>query len=144
MNEKDIYDEAIDLLEQISEDADYMAEEIGPTDGAIVIQRLTTLSQQASTIQSESQLLALCSSLHKFIEEMPVLRDLLIPEGSNVAKMQKDRFFTLESFNKTSAQQQADSKALGTLQQQLTKTQEKLEAHIKRLEELQAKNEQNQ
>ena len=144
MNEKDIYDEAIDLLEQISEDADYFAEQIGPTDGAIVVQRLAAFRKQAATIQRENQLLALCSSLHKFIEEMPVLRDLLIPEDSDVDQMQKDRFFTIEGFNKTSAQQQADSKALGTLQQQLTKTQEKLEAHIKRLEELQAKNEQNQ
>ena len=137
MNEKDISHQAIDLLEQISEDADYMAEEIGPTDGAIVIQRLAALSQQASTIQSESQLLALCDSIHKLAEEMPALRDLLIPEDSDVDQMQKDRFFTQESFNKTSAQQQADSKALGTLQQQLTKTEKKLEAHIKRLEELQ-------
>jgi hypothetical protein len=75
---------------------------------------------------------------------MPVLRQELIPEGSDVAQMQKERFFTLEGFNKTSAQQQAEPKALATLQQSLTNAQKKLEDHIRSLEELQAENEQNQ
>ena len=96
MNNTQIMKQAIDLLEQISEDPDYFAQEIGPIDGALVVQTLSALFQQTATIQTETQLLMLCDTIHKLVEEVPALRELLLAPQTNVTETQEYRAVTIK------------------------------------------------
>ncbi len=82
--------------------------------------------------------MALYEQIHQLVENTDVLRNHLIPKNTDVAQMQKERFFTEEDFNETRGPQLPDPKAVSTLQQSLSKTKNKVEAHLATLEEVQA------
>ena len=135
MNKTQIMQQAIDLLEQISEDPDYFAEEIGPIDGALVVQSLSALFQQTGTIQTDAQLLTLCDTIHKLVEEVPALRELLLDPQTNVTETQEYRAITINDISAT--QQQTHQRFLAIIDQRLDKPRQQLNHALPKLNETQ-------
>ena len=135
MNNTQIMKQAIDLLEQISEDPDYFAQEIGPIDGALVVQTLSALSQQSATMQTEAELLRLCDTMHKLVEELPALRELLLTRQSNVIETQEYRSVTIHDI--TTIQKQAHQRFLAMIHQRLDKPCQQLNDALPKLNKIQ-------
>ena len=103
--------------------------------GEVVVQTLSALFQQTATIQTETQLLMLCDTIHKLVEEVPALRELLLAPQTNVTETQEYRAVTINDISAT--QQQAHQRFLAIIDQRLDKPRQQLNDALPKLNETQ-------
>jgi len=101
MNENRIKVEATIYLKGIAHMHKQLATTLNPIEGALLVQTLAMLSQQVPAIQSEAQLLALCDTIHNLVEELSALRDVLVPEQSDIARNRQARAVTINDIIST-------------------------------------------
>jgi hypothetical protein len=95
MNAQQSVEEALILLEQMSEDPNEILKVLNEAEQSAVMQDLNVLAEQAATIQSGADLLSLVDTIHRLVEDRPGLKALLLPEGIDVEQEQSQRTVTL-------------------------------------------------
>ncbi len=95
MNTEQSVEEALILLEQMSEDPNEILKVLDEAEQFAVMQDLDVLAERAATIQSGADLLSLVDAIYRLVEGRPELRALLLPEGTDVEQEQSQRTVTM-------------------------------------------------
>ena len=95
VNAEQSVEEALILLEQMSEDPNEVLGVLDETEQSAVMKELGILAEQAETIQSAADLLSLTDAIHCLVEDRPGLGGLLLPEGSDVEDERSQRTVTM-------------------------------------------------
>ena len=95
MNTEQSVEEALILLEQMSEDPNEILQVLDEAERAAVMKDLDVLAERAATVQSGADLLSLVDAIHRLVEDRPGLKALLLPEGTDVAQERAQRSITL-------------------------------------------------
>jgi len=91
MNTEQNVEEALILLEQMSEYPKETLQVLNEAEQAEVIKELDALAEQAAITQSSADLLKLVDAIHRLVEDRPGLGGLLLPEGTDVAEERSQR-----------------------------------------------------
>jgi hypothetical protein len=103
MNIKQSVEEALSLLEQMSEYPHKVLQELDEIEQAAVMRDLDRLAEQAAMLQSDTDLLQLADAIQCLVEDQAGLRSLLLPEGTDVAQQRAQRSVTLADYQATTA-----------------------------------------
>ena len=95
MNAQQSVEEALILLEQMSEDPNEILQVLDKAEQSAVMQDLDVLAERAATIQSGADLLSLVDAIYRLVEDRPGLKALLLPEGTDVEEEQSQRTVTM-------------------------------------------------
>lgn len=95
MNTQQSVEEALILLEQMSEDPNEILQVLDEAEQSAVMKDLDVLSERAATIQDGADLLSLVDAIYRLVEDRPGLEALLLPEGTDVEEEQFQRTVTL-------------------------------------------------
>lgn len=95
MNVEQSVEEALILLEQMSEDPNEILQVMDEAEQATVMKELRVLAERAATIQSAADLLSLTDAIHRLVEDRPGLGALLLPEGTDVSQERSQRIVTI-------------------------------------------------
>jgi hypothetical protein len=95
MNAEQSVEEALILLEQMSEDPNEILQVLDEAEQSGIMQDLDVLAARAAIIQSGADLLSLVDAIHRLVEDRPGLKALLLPEGTDVEEERVQRSVTL-------------------------------------------------
>ena len=95
MNIEQSVEEALILLEQMSEEPNEVLQVLDEAEQAAVMRELGVLAEQAATIQSSADLLKLADAIHRLVEDQPRLGALLLPDGTDVQEERSQRAVTI-------------------------------------------------
>ena len=95
MNIQQSVEEALILLEQMSEDPNEILQVLDEAEQSAVMQDLDVLAERAAIIQNGADLLSLVDTINRLVENRPGLKALLLPEGTDVEEEQAQRTVTL-------------------------------------------------
>jgi hypothetical protein len=95
MNTQQSVEEALILLEQMSEDPIEILQVLDEAERSAVMKELNVLAERAATLQSGADMLSLVDAIHRLVEDRPGLKALLLPEGTDVAQERAQRTVTL-------------------------------------------------
>src|SRR5436190_17542894 len=95
MNAEQSVEEALILLEQMSEDPNEILQVLDETEQFAMMQDLDVLAERAASIQSGGELLNLADAIHRLVEDRAGLKELLLPKGTDVAEERTQRTVTL-------------------------------------------------
>lgn len=88
-------EEALILLEQMSEDPNEILQVLEEAEQLAMMKELDVLAARAATVQSSADLLQLVDAIHRLVEDRPGLKALLLPDGTDVAEEQSQRTVTM-------------------------------------------------
>jgi hypothetical protein len=91
MNAQQSVEEALILLEQISEDPNEILQVLDEAEQLAMMKNLDILAKRAAIIQSGADLLSLVDAIYRLVESRPGLKALLLPEGTDVEEEQTQR-----------------------------------------------------
>ena len=115
MNEKQtterIVDDAEQLLGWICDYPNQVLAALDPAGRETLLDALRELSRQAAAVRGEAVLLELADAIQRLVEETPALRNLLLPEGMDVAAAQSQRAVTLKDHQKAEVRAERDQHA---------------------------------
>ena len=95
MNTEQSVEEALILLEQMSEDPNEILQVMDEAEQSAMMQDLDMLAERAATIQNGADLLSLVDAIYHLVEDQPGLKALLLLEGTDVEEEQSQRTVTL-------------------------------------------------
>lgn len=95
MNAQQSAEEALILLEQMSEDPNEILHVLDEVEQLEIIKDLDVLAERAAIIKSGADLLSLVDAIYRLVEDRIGLKALLLPEGTDVAQERAQRTVTL-------------------------------------------------
>jgi hypothetical protein len=95
MNPEQSVEEALILLEQMSEVPNEILQVLEEAEQSAVMKDFDVLAKRAATIQNGADLLGLVDAIHCLVEDRPGLKALLLPEGTDVTQERAKRTVTL-------------------------------------------------
>jgi hypothetical protein len=95
MKAEQIVEEALILLEQMSEYPNEILQVLDKAERSVVMREMDLLAERAATIQSSDALLSLVDAIYRLVEDQPGLKALLLPEVTDVAEKRAQRTVTM-------------------------------------------------
>ena len=130
MNAEQMKGEAHAILEQLIEYPSEIQADLDPSEAAVLLDGLNALAEQARHAENEADLLALTDAIQTLAEDLPSVRDLLLEEHSDIAKLQQQRKITLQNHQKTAKGDKEAQKALPIIQNELVQAHDALAKHL--------------
>jgi hypothetical protein len=96
MNAEQSVEEALILLEQMSEDPNEILRVLDDAELYSLMKELSVLAEQAATIESSAELLQLADAILRLVEDRSGLRGLLLSEEIDVNKERSQRTITID------------------------------------------------